>query len=115
LIGDVSHELRTPLTSIKGYMEGLMDGVLPPGPETYGQVHKEAERLARLVDDLQELSRVEARAYELDLRPLNVYSLTETVRKRLAAKPNPNRRPRRKLAPDLPRFRRRRPDRPSVD
>src|SRR3972149_11397692 len=29
LIGDVSHELRTPLTAIKGWMEGLMDGVLP--------------------------------------------------------------------------------------
>ena len=85
LIGDVSHELRTPLTSIKGYMEGLMDGVLPPSPETYEQVHKEAERLARLVDDLQELSRVEAHAYKLDLRPLNAYSLAETVRKRLAA------------------------------
>jgi signal transduction histidine kinase len=35
LIGDVAHELRTPLTSIKDYMEGLVDGVLPSTPETF--------------------------------------------------------------------------------
>src|SRR6266487_3158319 len=61
LIGDVSHELRTPLTAIKGSMEGLMDGVLPATQETYQQIHAEADRLNRLVDDLQELSRVEYR------------------------------------------------------
>ena len=83
LIGDVSHELRTPLTAIKGSMEGLMDGVLPADEDTFQQIHAEADRLNRLVDDLQELSRVEARAYELDLRPLDVPSLMQTVTKRL--------------------------------
>src|SRR5512146_809857 len=70
LIGDVSHELRTPLTTIKGSMEGLMDGVLPATAETYQQIHAEADRLNRLVDDLQELSRVEAHAYQLNCRPV---------------------------------------------
>lgn len=84
LIGDVSHELRTPLTAIKGSMEGLMDGVLPAEDGTFEQIHAEAERLNRLVDDLQELSRVEARAYTLDLRPSDVFSLVQTVTKRLA-------------------------------
>ncbi|HET9906207.1 MAG TPA: ATP-binding protein [Anaerolineales bacterium] len=86
LIGDVSHELRTPLTAIKGSMEGLIDGVLPANDETYQQIHAEADRLNRLVDDLQELSRVESRAYELDIRPLDVSALVQTVIKRLAAK-----------------------------
>jgi histidine kinase len=86
LIGDVSHELRTPLTAIKGSMEGLIDGVLPATNETYGQIHAEADRLNRLVDDLQELSRVEARAYELNLRPLDISSLIKTMTKRLAAR-----------------------------
>jgi histidine kinase len=84
LIGDVSHELRTPLTAIKGSMEGLMDGVLPANEETFQQIHAEADRLNRLVDDLQELSRVEARAYQLDIRPLDISSLVQTVIKRLA-------------------------------
>jgi two-component system sensor histidine kinase BaeS len=82
LIGDVSHELRTPLTAIKGSMEGLMDGVLPATDETYQQIHQEADRLNRLVDDLQELSRVEAGAFELDLRPMKLAPLLETLAKR---------------------------------
>lgn len=84
LIGDVSHELRTPLTAIKGSMEGLMDGVLPATDETYQQIHLEADRLNRLVDDLQELSRVEARAYELDVHSVDFASIVQTVTKRLS-------------------------------
>jgi signal transduction histidine kinase len=84
LIGDVSHDLRTPLTAIKGSMEGLMDGVLPATPETYQQIHLEADRLARLVDDLQELSRVEAGAYPLEIRPVSISSLVESSLKRFA-------------------------------
>ncbi|MGZ9226301.1 MAG: sensor histidine kinase, partial [Anaerolineales bacterium] len=84
LIGDVTHELRTPLTSIKGYMEGLVDGVLPSTPETFNQIHREADRLSRLVDDLQELSRVEAKAYSLDIRPVAVANLVQTTLKRLS-------------------------------
>ena len=84
LIGDVSHELRTPLTAIKGSMEGLIDGILPATEETFQQIHAETDRLNRLVDDLQELSRVEARAYELNLQPLDVASLLSTVAKRLS-------------------------------
>ena len=84
LIGDVSHELRTPLTAIKGSMEGLMDGVLPANDETYQQIHLEADRLSRLVDDLQELSRVEAHAYQLDIRPTDFSNIVRTVARRLS-------------------------------
>ncbi len=84
LIGDVSHELRTPLTAIKGSMEGLMDGVLPADDETYQMVHQEAGRLSRLVDDLQELSRVEAGAYQMQVRSVELPLVVETVAKRLS-------------------------------
>ena len=104
LIGDVSHELRTPLTAIKGSMEGLMDGVLPATDETYQQIHAEADRLNRLVNDLQELSRVEARAYELDLRPLDVSALLRTVTKRLMSQADSKAISLNlELSPDLPR------------
>lgn len=85
LIGDVSHELRTPLTAIKGSMEGLMDGVLPAAPETYQQIHQEADRLARLVEDLLELSRVEGGAYKLNVQPLNISATVQTIVKRLSS------------------------------
>ena len=60
LMADVTHELKTPLASIKGYMEGLQDGIISANAETFQLIHHEASRLQRLVQDLQELSRVEA-------------------------------------------------------
>lgn len=83
LIADVSHELRTPLTAIKGYSEGLMDGVLPANAETYGQIHKEADRMQRLVADLQELSRVEAEGFVLQTRPVSLAGLERALRKQI--------------------------------
>ncbi len=82
LIGDVAHELRTPLTTIKGSVEALEDGVLPASAETYQLILHEAERLNHLVDDLQELSRVESGAYEPDLQPLQLSSVQNSIQKR---------------------------------
>jgi histidine kinase len=61
-----------------------VDGVLPSTPETFNQIHREADRLSRLVDDLQELSRVEAKAYSLDVRSVAVSNLVQTTVKRLS-------------------------------
>ena len=79
LIGDVSHELTSPLTVIKGSMEGLIDGVLPPEPETFQQVYHEAARLQRLVTDLQELSRIESGAYPLHIHPVDLGALVNRI------------------------------------
>lgn len=83
LIGDISHELRTPLTTIKGSMEGLIDGVLSPSLENFQQIYQEADRLQRLVADLQELSRVEAGVISLKLEPGDLTPLIESVTGRL--------------------------------
>jgi len=84
LIGDVTHELRTPLTAVKGYLEGMADGVLPADPETYQQIHSEIDRLQRLVNDLQELSRVEAGAFQLMRTPVSPASLIERIQNTMA-------------------------------
>lgn len=83
LIGDISHELRTPLTTIKGSMEGLIDGVLPPDEATFQQIHKEAARLQRLVDDLQELSRIEGGNFRLIPQSVSIQKLAHTICSRL--------------------------------
>ncbi len=59
LLGEVAHELRTPLTVIDGYVEGMIDGVLPAEPEQLGQLSDEVRRLRRLAEDLSTLSRAE--------------------------------------------------------
>ena len=83
LIADVTHELRTPLTAVKGSMEGLIDGVLPADEDTFQQIISEAARLQRLVNDLQELSRVEAGAYELNIHSYRVSDLLAATEARL--------------------------------
>lgn len=60
LVIDVAHELRTPLTNMRGYIEALRDGVIPPSEETFESLHDETLRLARLVEDLLQLARAEA-------------------------------------------------------
>lgn len=83
LIGNVAHELRTPLSSIQVMIEGLVDGVLPADPTTYVDFQREIKRLQRLVDDLQELSRVEAGQIALKLEPEDVTSLVKSAADRL--------------------------------
>lgn len=64
MVADVAHELRTPLTNLRGYLEALNDGVLPPSKETFQMLQEEILRLVHLVEDLQQLAKADAaRAY----------------------------------------------------
>ena len=72
LVGDVAHELRTPLTTLDGYLEGLEDGVVDAGPETWRLLRRETARLTRLVNDLQDLWRAEARQLPLKIEAVDV-------------------------------------------
>ena len=65
LVGDVAHELRTPLTTLDGYLEGLEDGVVQPTDETWRLLRGETARLTRIVNDLSDLWRAEAREVPL--------------------------------------------------
>ena len=62
-VANASHELRTPLTSIRGFVEALEDGAVdePATAERFlGKIHTHADRMAALVEDLLELSRLES-------------------------------------------------------
>ena len=60
-VANVSHELRSPITSIRGFAEGMADGVIPEEehPKYLRLVAEESNRLSRLVEDLLQLSRLE--------------------------------------------------------
>ena len=61
-MSDVSHDLRSPMTSISGFIDGILDGVIPPEKHEYylQVVSSEIKRLSRLVSRLLDLSRIQA-------------------------------------------------------
>jgi two-component system OmpR family sensor kinase len=68
----VSHDLRTPLTSIRGYAEALGDGTLTDVGKGAEVIEREAGRLERLVRDLLDLSKLDARSFRFDLQPVDL-------------------------------------------
>ena len=62
-VANVSHELKTPMTVIGGYVDGILDGTIPPERQHYYMqiVSDETKRLSRLVRSMLEISRMEAR------------------------------------------------------
>ena len=72
MVSDVAHELRTPLTNLRGYLEGLSDGVIPPDKATFEMLQQENLRLVNLVEDLGQLARADAARAYLDRRPVDL-------------------------------------------
>jgi len=60
-VANVSHELRSPMTSIRGFVQGMEDGTIPPEehPKYLALLGDETRRLGKLIDDLLALSRLE--------------------------------------------------------
>ena len=63
----VSHDLRTPLTSIRGYAEAITDGATKDPQWAAGVIQSEANRLERLVRDLLDLAKLQARSFSLQI------------------------------------------------
>lgn len=77
-IANVSHELKTPMTTIAGFIDGILDGTIPPEKQEYYLkiVSTEVKRLSRLVRTMLDLSRIDNG--ELKLRP-GRFDLTHTI------------------------------------
>lgn len=79
-VANVSHELRSPLTSMRGYVQGMLDGTIPrEETDRYlGVVMEETQRLTTLVNDLLDLSRIESGKFPMEKAS---YDLTEQIRR----------------------------------
>jgi two-component system, OmpR family, sensor histidine kinase BaeS len=75
MVLDVAHELRTPLTNMKGYLEALLDGVLPPSRQNLELLQEETGRLVRLVEDLLRLAKADAARATLHKSPIPIHEL----------------------------------------
>ncbi|WP_317311918.1 HAMP domain-containing sensor histidine kinase [Clostridium thermobutyricum] len=76
-ISNVSHELRSPITSIKGFISGILDGVIPRDKEGYYLkiVYDETERLSRLINDLLDISTMETGKLKLNLQEIDISNM----------------------------------------
>lgn len=68
----VSHDLRTPLTSIRGFAEAISDGTATDTTRAARVIAGESRRLERLVGDLLDLAKLDARRFSFDPRPVDV-------------------------------------------
>lgn len=81
-VANASHELRTPIAAIRGAAETLLAGAVddPATARPFAEiVARHAERLARLVDDLLDLSRLESRQWSFALGPVDVADVAQQV------------------------------------
>ena len=80
-ISDVSHELRTPMTSISGFVEGIIDGTIPPenSAKYLKVVLSESKRLSRLVEDLLNVSRIDSGKDIIQKKSFNITELARII------------------------------------
>ncbi len=86
----LSHELQTPLSVIKGYAEALIDNVYvgQEAANAYDILYTEAEKISRMVDDLLDLSQMEAGAYVVRKKNFDIKVLFNKICNRYSALPN---------------------------
>jgi signal transduction histidine kinase len=75
LVANVSHELRTPITALQATLENLIDQVEPPDPARLGTMLAQTERLGALINQLLDLSRLEAGTIPIERRMFEVEPL----------------------------------------
>ena len=90
LLSDLAHELRTPIATLTVYHEGLFDGVTDLSADTRNVLTAQTDRLARLAEDIDDVSRAEEGRLRLNPQPHQVADLiktsTEAIRARYADK-----------------------------
>ncbi len=80
-LANVSHDLRTPMTTISGFIDGIIDGAIPPDKHEYylGVIASEVRRLSRLVSQLLELSRMQAGERKFTMTSFDVCELAREI------------------------------------
>jgi len=90
MVADIAHELRTPLSNLSGYLEAIRDGVIKPDEDVIKSLDEEVATLARLIDDLQELSLADAGELKLIIQTEDITRLIKeavtAVRPKAAAR-----------------------------
>ena len=81
-MGNIAHELRTPMTTIKGFIDGMLDGTIPPENQNHylGIVSQEVGRLTRLIKNMLDITKLEAGEYKVNATTYDIWeSITSVV------------------------------------
>ncbi|MBQ6823413.1 MAG: HAMP domain-containing protein [Clostridia bacterium] len=80
-IADVSHELRTPMTTIGGFIDGILDGTIPPELEQKYLllVSEEVKRLSRMVNNLLDVAKIQSGEITYQMLPFDLTELAHRV------------------------------------
>lgn len=87
-LSNISHELRSPITSMRGFIAGILDGIIPMDKEKYYLkiVYDEIQRLTRLVNDLLDLSAMESGKFSFKLTELDINEIVKVCIRRFETK-----------------------------
>lgn len=81
-MGNIAHELRTPMTTIKGFVDGMLDGTIPSENRDHylGIVSQEVGRLTRLIKNMLDITKLEAGEYKVNAVNYDIWeSITSVV------------------------------------
>ena len=80
-MASVSHDLRTPMTTIAGFIDGILDGAIPPDKHEYylNIIAVEVRRLSRLVSQLLDISRIEAGDRKFNFERFDVCEMARQI------------------------------------
>ncbi len=80
-MGNIAHELRTPMTTIKGFIDGMLDGTIPPEMQQHylSLVSQEVGRLARLTQNMLDITKLEAGEYRVHASSYDVWETITAV------------------------------------
>ncbi len=82
---DIAHELRTPITILRAEIQAMIDGLRQPSRKAFDSLLAEAERLSRLVEDLYQLSLMDADALDYVFEPVDLAALIRRTAESFAA------------------------------
>ena len=80
-MGNIAHELRTPMTTIKGFIDGMLDGTIPCDMQQHylSLVSQEVGRLTRLTKNMLDITKLEAGEYTVNASSYDVWETITTV------------------------------------
>ena len=87
-LSNISHDLRSPITSVRGYIEGILEGVITEEKDKKQYLERSHQRilmLDRMIDDLFELTKLEARRYVTSFGVRAIQSVTRTFKETICA------------------------------